>query len=109
MSYQIDSGVSLPEKRNRYPFAQMQPGDSFAIVAESPEMTAEEAKKVRNAAYQYARKANEAAEKKTGTKGTLRFSLRKVDGGFRLWRVDGVEDMPAGAEAEAEAGEGDAE
>ncbi len=106
MSYEIETGVCLPEKRNRYPFSKMQPGDSFPIVGETPEATADEAKKVRNAAYQYARKANESAEKKTGVKGTLRFSLRKVDAGFRLWRVDGTDDAPA---TECDMEPGDAE
>lgn len=86
MSYQIDSSTPVPARRNRYPFGEMQPGQSFAIADQA------ESRKVRNAAYQYARKANQATLKATGTAGTLKFSLRKVeDGTFRLWRVDGVQ------------------
>lgn len=86
MSYTIDNSAPLPARRNRYPFAEMQPGQSFPIP------TQEEAKKVRNAAYQYARKSNEKTLKDTGVAGTLKFSLRKLeDGSFRLWRVDGTD------------------
>lgn len=93
MTYSIDNAVTMPAKRNRYPFGDMAPGDSFEVGAGAADAaTVEaEAKKVRNAAYQFARKANERTLAATGAAGTLKFSLRKVDtGGYRLWRVDGV-------------------
>ena len=73
MSFQLESDVAMPGRRNRYPFEQMQPGQSFAIVGE------EEARKVRNAAYQYAKKVNTAAGLAKGAEGEVKFALRKVD------------------------------
>ncbi len=103
MSFQLQSDVPMPSRRNRYPFATMISGQSFEIQGE------EEARKVRNAAYQYAKKANTDTVKAV-TEGKLaadeavevKFALRKtdeVDSGtvdaegkpvtvkiFRLWR-----------------------
>lgn len=73
MSFQLESDVAMPGRRNRYPFEQMQPGQSFSIVGE------EEARKVRNAAYQYAKKVNTAAGLEKGAEGEVKFALRKVD------------------------------
>lgn len=78
-SFQIENDVPMPGRRNRYPFAQMVSGQSFPIEGE------EEARKVRNAAYQYAKKTN-AETVKAVTEGKLaaadaveiKFALRKV-------------------------------
>lgn len=95
-SYIVEADIPVPSRAARYPFASMKPGQSFAIVEHAEDgtvdaaLTADTARKVRNAAYQYSRKANASAEKRTGQKGTLRFSLRKLeDGTFRLWCVEG--------------------
>lgn len=53
-AFQIKTDVPMPGARNSYPFESMPAGASFEIVGE------EEARKVRNAAYQYAKKMNHA-------------------------------------------------
>lgn len=92
MSFQVEDSVEMPSRRNRYPFDQMKTGQSFEIVG------AEEARKVRNAAYQYAKKVNTAGSHTKGTEGYVAFALRKTgelpaeaEGKestkvFRLWR-----------------------
>jgi biotin operon repressor len=80
-TYAVEYDVDMPEIRNRYPFAEMRTGGSFEIEGET------EARKVRNAAYQYARKVN--TEDKSNN---YAFALRNVGnrGGakiFRLWRI----------------------
>jgi hypothetical protein len=52
MSFNLRTDVPMPGARNRYPFDTMPAGASFEIHGE------EEARKVRNAAYQYAKKVN---------------------------------------------------
>jgi len=73
MSFQIDDSVPMPGRRNRYPFETMKPGQSFLIESEI------EARKVRNAAYQYAKKVNTASGHAKGSEGEVKFALRKVD------------------------------
>jgi len=88
MSFEIQNDVPMPSRRNRYPFGTMNVGQSFSITGD------EEARKVRNAAYQFAKKTNDAAVKVLADrvqKGELtaeqaaaghsevKFSLRKVD------------------------------
>lgn len=73
MSFQIESDVEMPSRRNRYPFELMKPGQSFEIVG------AEESRKVRNAAYQYAKKVNTAKNLEKGQDGYVAFALRKTD------------------------------
>jgi len=77
MSFQIDADIPMPGRRNRYPFEQMTAGQSFAIEGE------DEARKVRNAAYQYAKKVNTASAKAVaeGKEGLpeVKFALRKVE------------------------------
>lgn len=89
MSYTIQAGVEMPSKRNRYPFEQMQTGDSFEIHG------AEESRKVRNAAYQFAKKVNTEKKLEKGQEGFVAFALRKTDElgegdaavkVYRLWR-----------------------
>jgi hypothetical protein len=89
MSFEIETGVEIPSKRNRYPFDQMDTGDSFEIHGTV------ESRKVRNAAYQYARKVNKEKGLAKGQDGWVAFALRKVDelgDGetavklYRLWR-----------------------
>lgn len=70
MSFVIDTDVPMPSRRNRYPFDTMASGQSFEITGE------EESRKVRNAAYQYAKKAN--AERAEGAP-EVKFALRKVN------------------------------
>lgn len=80
-SFEIRYDVDMPAARARYPFAQMREGGSIEIFGDK------EARKVRNAAYQYAKKTNREAGRKT-----VNFALRFVDTQrgekvFRLWRT----------------------
>jgi len=80
----------MPGHRNRYPFETMQVNQSFQILGD------EDARKVRNAAYQYAKKVNTKQGTPKGHPGAVEFALRKVaehgEGDakvveYRLWRV----------------------
>lgn len=76
MSFTIEQDVPMPGRRNRYPFDTMQSKQSFEIVGE------DEARKVRNAAYQYAKKVNTASAEAIakGEEGLpeVKFALRKT-------------------------------
>lgn len=72
MSFQIEDSVEMPSHRNRFPFDAMKPGQSFEIVG------SEESRKVRNAAYQYAKKVNTAKTLTKGQEGYVAFALRKT-------------------------------
>lgn len=66
----IESGIPFPKLYNKYPFAQMQPGDSFAL----PEGVKPVAVNV--------------AARRHGDKYGARFTVRKDDNGvMRCWRV----------------------
>lgn len=70
--YTLEKDVSIPSQRNgraRYPFADMEIGDSFVAPAE-------ENKGVRSAAHSYSKRHG-----KTFT------CHRQVDGTVRVWRV----------------------
>jgi hypothetical protein len=73
MSFNIENDVAMPGRRNRYPFESMKAGQSFQIEGE------EEARKVRNAAYQYAKKENTKHSHEKGSAGEVKFALRKTD------------------------------
>jgi len=68
---QIDSTVPMPESRprSRYPFAEMTVGDSFLVTDPGA------AKNVRSAAWMFSKRHS------------VRFSCRKVEGGWRVWRT----------------------
>lgn len=72
----ITPAVPIPpieRKPPRYPFATMQPGDSFFV--------AENGKRVRDAANQYRR------NRAPGTTWTVRTVIEDGIKGCRLWRV----------------------
>ena len=64
----IDKGVPLQTQRQKYPFAQMAIGDSFFVAGSTTRRL--------SAAVSY-------WDKHHGTKCTV----RKVDGGVRVWRI----------------------
>ncbi len=76
-NFQLEDSVPMPGRRNRYPFETMTAGQSFQITGE------EEARKVRNAAYQFAKKVNtasaEAIAKGEAGQDEVKFALRKTD------------------------------
>lgn len=66
----IEKGIPIPEKKsavNKYNFAEFEVGDSMLIDGSGP--------RIRSAAAQY------------GARLKKEFTVRKVDGGFRVWRV----------------------
>jgi hypothetical protein len=68
---EIDRGIDIPASRTRYPFSDMEPGDSILFDAEKKATSA------RVAAVRYASRHSP----------DWTFTLRKVEGGWRLWRT----------------------
>lgn len=68
----IDTQVPAPRARERqsYPFMDMRVGDSFLIT--DPELV----RNARSAAWMFGKRHQ-----------GVRFSCRRVEGGWRLWRV----------------------
>ena len=69
--YKVDTGIDVPDSRTKYPFTDMGVGDSILF---EEKKTAESA---RVASLRFAR----------AHRGEWVFSLRKVDNGWRLWRI----------------------
>lgn len=69
--FQIDTGIAMPTGRTKYPFGDMQAGDSILFKDEK------QANSARVSALRFVR--THAPE--------WQFQLRKVDNGWRLWRV----------------------
>jgi len=68
---QIETGFLPPTDRTRYPFRDMEPGDSILFSEKGKALSA------RVSAIRFGR---------LHTKGWT-FSLRRVDNGWRLWRI----------------------
>lgn len=68
---QIDSGVTMPTDRTKYPFREMEPGDSILFKSHKQSNSA------RVSALRFVR-IHEP---------TWEFRVRKVADGWRLWRV----------------------
>ena len=69
MTFEIVNNVPLPTIRSKFPFGQMQPGDSFFVPNKA-------------ASTMYAN--SKRASKVYGGK----FVARAVEGGCRVWRVE---------------------
>jgi hypothetical protein len=80
--YQIETNIPVPTPKNGgsnasvYPLGDMYVGDSFLVPIEA--VTPEDRRRVTAATSGYA-----ARHKESGVK----FSIRTVDGGLRVWRV----------------------
>lgn len=77
MEVKIEKGIPIPKTRgrkNEYPFNEMEVGDSFFIDGDD-----KEASRVRVSFCQMKRR-NKNFKKK--------FTVRKVEGGFRCWRFE---------------------
>jgi len=75
MEFKIEKGIAIPERKGgtvKYPFEQMEVGDSFFV----PESAEVRRSNFSNSASSYG--------KRTGKK----FTVRKVEGGWRCWRVE---------------------
>ena len=69
ISVEVSRDVPVPEPRRRYPYVDMDIGDSFVMPAGS--------------SMQVVCNANYRAGKRLGRK----FIARKLEGGIRVWRV----------------------
>lgn len=80
--YQIETNIPLPSAKSGgstasvYPLSNMYVGDSFLVPMEP--VTAEARRRVTAAASGYAARNKDAG---------VKFSIRTVDGGLRVWRV----------------------
>jgi hypothetical protein len=75
VEFKIEQGIEIPPRRSgalKYPFDQMNVGDSFFI----PEDSSVKPANVSNSAQAYG--------KQTGRK----FTVRRVEGGYRCWRTE---------------------
>lgn len=70
--FEIDHGIEIPVSWTRYPFGEMQAGDSIFF------KDAKKATSARVAAVRYGGKQLPP----------WTFTLRRVEGGWRLWRAD---------------------
>lgn len=72
MQYKIKKGIPIPPRntgrKSMYPFAEMRIGDSFAVMAN----------KARSVS---------AASQHFGKLHKQKFICRRIDGGYRCWRV----------------------
>ena len=71
MEYKIEKGILIPPpvRRTKYPFGQMEVGDSVFIADDG-------GGRVIAAACEYGKRHNK------------KFSCRTVDGGVRVWRIE---------------------
>lgn len=69
--FQIESGIEMPMGRTKYPFSDMQPGDSIRFVEER------HANSARVSALRFVR----------AHAPDWAFQLRRVENGWRLWRI----------------------
>lgn len=77
MGYEIEKGVPVKgEIRTRYPFADMDPNDSFLVECEED--------KRRTVAANLSASARRFRESHYGR----RYTVRRVEGGVRCWRVE---------------------
>lgn len=78
MSFRIESGIPIPakhfKKTKRYPWADMKVGDSFGV-------------KKNGKKHQAAAISACAAQWADGHGKNAKFSLRTVNGGYRIWRI----------------------
>jgi uncharacterized protein (DUF2249 family) len=74
MDTQIDKNIPVPDYKHgaaKYPFGLMEIGDSFFVATDRPGINS-----VRSRAST------------AGRRGQKRFSVRKVENGARIWRIE---------------------
>ena len=74
--FKIDKGVPLPQPRRKYPLDKMKVGDSFFLPVETPRTKVID-NRIRSTLYSTSRNQN------------IHITIRKVQGGFRVWRTSG--------------------
>ena len=80
MSFVIEQGVPVPAGRSRYPFADMEVGDSFFVGVDSKETATKRIQSVRAQAGRFA--------KENGVKFSVRSVVEDEVPGVRCWRVE---------------------
>lgn len=77
---EVESGIEIPTRTRKgtakYPFASMEVGDSFLTAAEEDDMV-----RVKS------RMSNACAQAQKKLEG-YKFSVRQVEGGVRVWRIE---------------------
>lgn len=67
--FKIEKGIPAPAKRGKYPFAEMEVGDSFLVPGAATSAEISSAVSYRKNRYQE------------------QYICRSVDGGLRVWRI----------------------
>ena len=70
--YKIEKGIEIPESGSgvpKYPWKEMEVGDSFFV---------------KNVPYNTLHSSTSYA----GSRYHMKFSARKVEGGYRIWRIE---------------------
>lgn len=79
LDVRIESGLTIPPPRHLYPFHRLEIGQSFAVPIDAKagsEATADARGRLAVAAHQFGKRNPE-----------YRFTVRKLTGEFRVWRV----------------------
>lgn len=76
MTYEIEKGVPLPIGATKYPFREMQIGGSFFVPSDG-EPLARVRRRLSVSAHSFTRRCE----------ASRAFTVRRVDGGIRVWRV----------------------
>ena len=74
--YTIDKKIPIPEKQSKYPWREMEVGDSFFVEATDHDKGRLQ-KDLFNSSGYYARRNNAKAK----------FTTRQMDDGVRVWRI----------------------
>ena len=83
MTFTIETGIEVPVATRvradapKYPFAIMKVGDSFLIPAAGAKELEQVEGRMRGAVGRYTKQEN----------GTVKFTVRRVEGGIRTWRT----------------------
>lgn len=72
MEYSIETGIEIPDEGARFPFKNLEVGQTFLVPGADKALSAS----VRSSACAFARRHK------------VRFTVRKVDEGVRVWRVE---------------------
>lgn len=75
--YAIDKSVPIPKKRSKYPFSEMEIGDSFSVSinGDSKDEAARKRSSINTAAYLY------------GKATQIKFKVRTSEVEIRCWRI----------------------
>jgi hypothetical protein len=79
MYSKVEKGIPIPEKKPKYPFAEMEVGDSFRV-------DKVDAQKVRVASALYSSRKNQCAKFKIGVSIRTKYETATIEE-WRCWRV----------------------